>query len=141
MAIRIILVDDHPLWRQTLRDWLAPASDLQVVGDAADGQAALRLAQELAPDVVIMDVVMPGMNGLEATRQLVARRPASTVLALSLHTDTRLVTGMLEAGAVGYVLKGGGASEVLRAIRLVAAGGTYLSPALRGMGGPPDDAP
>jgi two-component system NarL family response regulator len=141
MPIRIILVDDHPLWRQTLRDWLAPASDLQVVGEAADGHAALRLAQELAPDVVLMDVVLPGLNGLDATRRLVARHPASTVLALSLHTDAWLVTGMLEAGAAGYVLKGGGAPEVLWAIRLVAAGGTYLSPVLRGMVGPPGDAP
>jgi DNA-binding NarL/FixJ family response regulator len=140
MAIRIILADDHPLWRQTLRDWLAPASDLQVVGEAADGQAALRLAQALAPNVVVMDVVMPGMDGLQVTRQLVAHHPASTVLALSLHTDPRLVTGMLEAGAAGYVLKGGGAPEVLRAIRRVAAGGTYLSPAVRGLVGPPDDA-
>ena len=81
---------------------------------------------------------MPGLNGLETTRHLAARHPASMVLALSLHTDTRLVTGMFEAGAAGYVLKGGGASEVLRAIRLVAAGGTYLSPAVRGLW-PADD--
>jgi DNA-binding NarL/FixJ family response regulator len=104
------------------------------------GSAALQLAQELAPDVVLMDVVLPGLNGLEATRRLVAHHPASTVLALSLHTDARLVKGMLEAGAAGYVLKGSGAPEVLWAIRLVAAGGTYLSPALRGMVGPPGDA-
>jgi DNA-binding NarL/FixJ family response regulator len=140
VTTRVLLVDDHQQYRQTLRAWLAHESGLQVVGEAADGQTALRLVQDLAPEVVIIDVELPKLSGLEATRQIVTTHPAVKVLALSLYADRQFVAGMFDAGATGYVLKGSAVSELVRAIRVVTAGGTYMSPAVRGDAGPLGDA-
>jgi len=116
MSTRIILADDHTLMRQSLRAILERQSDLQVVAEAEDGLVALQRVQELVPDIVIMDVVMPKLHGLEATRQIVASHPAVKVIALSIHADPRFVAGMLHAGAVGYVLKGHAFDELVSAI-------------------------
>ena len=134
VSIRILLVDDHRVYRQQLRVLLDQASGLLVVAEAGDGQAALRQAHDHAPDIVLMDVSMPVMNGLEATRRMVTALPSIRVLALSMHTDTPFVEGMMDAGARGYALKDSEVAELVRAIRLVAAGGTYLSPELDGQG-------
>ena len=131
MAIRILLADDNVAYRHTLKGLLDQAPDLQVVAEAGDGEAALRVASDLIPDIVVMDVVMPGVNGIEATRR-VAALPSVRVLALSMHTDPAIVEGMMEAGAGGYAVKDSEAAELIRAVRLVAAGGTYLSPGLDG---------
>jgi DNA-binding NarL/FixJ family response regulator len=135
VTTRVLLVDGHQQYRQTLRAWLAQESSLQVVGEAADGQTALRLVQDLAPKVVIIDVELPQLSGLEATRQIVTTHPGVKVLALSLYADRQFVAGMFDAGATGYVLKGSAVSELVRAIHVVTAGGTYMSPAVRGYAG------
>lgn len=130
MAIRIMLVDDRVAFRQTVRLFLDNEPDLAVVAEASDGETALRVAHKLEPDVALVDVIMPGMNGIEATRRLVAALPSMRVLALTMHADSSFVQGMLEAGATGYVLKDSEAAELIRAIRLVADGETYLSSGL-----------
>ncbi|GAH70488.1 unnamed protein product, partial [marine sediment metagenome] len=106
--------------------------DLEVVAESEDGRSAVEQAQELKPDVVVMDVSMPDLNGMEATRQIVHRTPATKVLALSMHSDRRFVEGMLKAGAHGYLVKDCANEEFVRAIREVADGRTYLSPAVAG---------
>jgi len=128
LSIRVLLVDDHTLLREGLRAILAREPDVEVVGEAADGRTAVEMACTLTPDVVLMDVGMPDLNGIEATRQLVARSPRSRVIALSTHTDRRYVLGMLEVGAAGYISKVSAYSELRKAIRTVASGRTYLSP-------------
>jgi DNA-binding NarL/FixJ family response regulator len=105
---------------------------LHVVAEAEDGAAALQQVRNVMPDLVLMDVAMPVVSGIEATRHIIADFPGVKVLALSLHADRQFVTAILEAGASGYVLKDDGVQELIQAIRLVAAGGTYLSPELGG---------
>ncbi|MBI4289851.1 MAG: response regulator transcription factor [Betaproteobacteria bacterium] len=126
MSIRVLLVDDHTILRMALRVLLARESDIKVVADVDRGSEALRLAKELAPDVVVMDIGMPGMDGIEATRQLTAETPGTKVLALSTHLERHFILQMLEAGASGYVVKSADGEELLRAIRAVAQNRTFL---------------
>ena len=128
MSIRIVLVDDHQLMREGLRSLLAAEDDMLVVADAGDGRAALRLARELRPQVVIMDISMPELNGVEAARQLQAEHPGIAVVALSTHSSDRLVVEMFRAGASGYVPKDAAFDELVRAVRSVASGRKYVSP-------------
>jgi DNA-binding NarL/FixJ family response regulator len=133
MNARILLVDDHKITRQGLRSLLEKETDMKVVAEAEDGRAAVRLVRELKPDLVIMDVSMPDMNGMEATRQVVAESPAAKVVALSMHSDTLFATEMLKSGASGYLLKDCAFEELATAIRTVMDGKMYLSPAISGV--------
>jgi len=126
MAIRVLLVDDHELMREGLRAILERESDIEVVGEASSGREAVAKADSLGPDVVIMDVAMKDMNGIEATRQIRAERPTVRVVALSSHADRRYVAAILEAGASGYVLKADAYDELRRAVHAVAQGRNYL---------------
>jgi DNA-binding NarL/FixJ family response regulator len=126
VKLRVLLVDDHELMRQGLRSILEREEEVDVVGEAASGRAALELARALAPDVVIMDVAMADLNGIEATRQLRAECPRVKVLALSSHSDARYVTAMLDAGASGYVLKANAYDDLRRALDAARRGRSYL---------------
>jgi DNA-binding NarL/FixJ family response regulator len=128
MSIRIVLADDHRLMRDGLRAILASEDDFEIVGEAENGREAVELAGTLVPDVVIMDIGMPDLNGVEATRQIKACNPAIKVVALSMYADRGYVLGTLEAGASGYLLKTNAYDEVHRAVRAVARGKEYLSP-------------
>lgn len=130
MAIRVLLADDHVMVRQALRILLEKERDLTVVAECGDGDEMLALAWQLAPDIVIIDVGMPNMNGIEATRRLLADHPDIKVLALSAYADKRFVLGMLEAGATGYIIKAEACGELQRAIRSVMAGQSYLCPSV-----------
>jgi DNA-binding NarL/FixJ family response regulator len=127
MPIKIILADDHKIVRQGLRTLLEQEPDLEVMAEAEDGRMAVRLARELSPQVVIMDVSMPDLNGIEATRQVLAECPGVKVIALSMHADRRFVMNMLKAGASGYLLKDSAFEELATAIRMVLANKIYLS--------------
>jgi len=128
MSIRILLADDHRIMRDGLRAILASEENFEIVGEAENGREAARLARALVPDVVIMDIGMPDLNGVEATRQIKADNPGVKVIALSMYADRGYVLGMLEAGAAGYVLKTGAYDEVHRAVTAVSQGKNYLSP-------------
>ncbi|MHC4623328.1 MAG: response regulator [Planctomycetota bacterium] len=130
MSIRILLADDHKITRQGLRSLLEKEPDMEVVAEAEEGRAAVRLARELVPRVVIMDVSMPDLNGMEATRQITGEFPDVKVIALSMHSDNLFATEMLRSGASGYLLKDCAFEELARAIRTVVAGKTYLSPTI-----------
>jgi len=125
--IRILLADDHAVVRDGLRALLDRQNDLAVVAEASDGRECVQLAEDLAPDVVIMDVAMPKMNGIEAARRILAARPATAVVMLSMHRDESYVLQSLKAGARGYLLKDSPREDVLEAIRTVAAGRSFLS--------------
>jgi DNA-binding NarL/FixJ family response regulator len=129
-AIRLLLVDDHAMVRTGLRELLNLEPDLEVIGEAPNGEVGVRLAGELKPDVVIMDLSMPVLGGTEATKQILARDPAARVLALSAHEDAGYARAVLSCGAAGYVLKRSASDELVRALRSVAAGETYLDPVL-----------
>jgi DNA-binding NarL/FixJ family response regulator len=131
--VRIIIADDHRIVREGLRHLLEKRTDFKVVAEAPDGESAVRLAKELSPDVVILDISMPGLNGIEATRRILAERPGVKVLALSMHSDRRFVIETLKAGASGYVLKDSAFDELARAIEVVMARGAFLSPAITEM--------
>jgi len=128
MGTRILLADDHQIVREGLKSLLEQHADMEVVGEARDGRAAVQMAHDLAPDVVVMDVAMPLLNGIEATRQITAREPHAKVVALSMHSDRRFMTEMLKAGAKGYLLKDGAFEELATAIRSVVSDRVYLSP-------------
>jgi DNA-binding NarL/FixJ family response regulator len=128
MKIRILLADDHRLMCAGLHSLLDKEGDLEVVGEAFDGRTAVQLAEELTPHVVVLDVAMPDLNGIEATRQILKHAPDSRVLALSMHSDRRYVSEMLLAGASGYLLKDCALEELAQAIRIVHSGQRYLSP-------------
>lgn len=128
--MRVLLVDDHSIVRDGLRVCMSTADRYDVVGEAEDGQEAIRLAESLAPDLVIMDVAMPGMNGIEATRQVVALDNAPRVIVLSMHSDREFVVEALRAGASGYLMKASAFDELLRAMDAVIEGKTYLSPSI-----------
>jgi DNA-binding NarL/FixJ family response regulator len=130
--IRVLLVEDHETVRAGIKLIVGAQPDMDVVGEAADGRDAIARAQELAPDVVLMDVSMPGMNGLKATGRLLELCPRTKVLTLTRHTDDGYLQELLRAGASGYVLKQSAPTELLRAIRAVASGGKYLDPAITG---------
>ena len=127
MKTRVLLVDDHGLMRQGLRAILESEEDVLVVGEAASGREAVELARSLEPDVVMMDVAMKDLNGIEATRQIRAQCPAVQVVALSGHSDPRYVAAILEAGACGYVLKADAYDDLRRALQAARRGQSYLS--------------
>ncbi len=128
--IRILLVDDHAVVRQGFRMILAAQADMEIVGEAGNGREAIAKAAELHPDVVVMDVAMPELNGIEATRRLLETSPQTRVLALSMHKDSVYVREILRAGARGYLLKDSIDVDFLTAVRAVAKGEGYLSPAV-----------
>jgi len=132
MSIRILLVDDHQMMRDGLRSILDLEDALDVVGEAGNGYEAIELAEKLRPDVVVMDIGMKDLNGIEATRQIKAELPEAQVIALSTYSDESYVLGMLDAGASGYVLKDAAVAEMCRAIHAVAAGQHFLSPEIAG---------
>ena len=126
--IKILLADDHKLMREGLRMLIEKTGRLTIVGEADNGVSAVRMARDLKPDLVLMDVSMPDLNGIEATRRIVTEAPGAKVIGLSMHTDKRFVRQMFTAGARGYVLKGSAFEEVAAAIKTVAAGRIYVSP-------------
>jgi len=130
MSIRILLADNHQMYRDAIGTMLRRQPDLQVVADVDDGVAALEAVLEHQPDIALMDVGMPRMDGIDATRAITAQAPSVKVVALSLHSEPGFVRAMLEAGARGYVLKEDPFDQLLQAIHEVAAGRTYLSPGL-----------
>jgi DNA-binding NarL/FixJ family response regulator len=130
MALTLMLADDHQIVRQGLKALLRTEPDLQLVGEASDGLEAVRLTERLQPQVLVLDLMMPGLNGLEVARQVSRRSPRTRVVVLSMHSDEAYVVEALRAGANGYVLKESRAEELVRAIRAVAAGERYFSPPL-----------
>ncbi|MGB2862185.1 MAG: response regulator transcription factor [Sedimentisphaerales bacterium] len=128
MSIKVLLVDDHAIIREGLRSLLEKQSELEVIADTDDGRKAIELVRELLPNIVIMDITMPGLNGIEATRQITAEFPDVKVIALSIYSKRRFVADMLSAGATGYILKECLFDELVQAIKAVATGGRYLSP-------------
>jgi len=125
--ISVLLADDHAVVRDGLRALLEAQTDIEVVGDAANGREVLRLAQQLHPDVVVMDIAMPELNGVEATQQMHDAYPSTQVLILSMHSTTEHIFRALQAGARGYLLKDSAGAEVVDAVRVVHAGRRYLS--------------
>jgi len=132
MSIRILLADDHKILREGLRSLLAQLPEVTVVGEAADGEAAIALARQLRPDLIIMDVVMPGTDGIAATRQIRIDCPGTRVIALSMHSDRHYVSDMVRAGALGYMVKDGSFNDLQQAIRTVMANRPYLSSSITG---------
>jgi DNA-binding NarL/FixJ family response regulator len=130
--IRLLLVDDHPVLRAGLKAMLLAEPNLQVIAEADNGATAVELALELLPDIILMDVTLPRLNGAEATRQIKLERPALSVIALSVHEELSFARMLHDAGASGYALKRSACEELVRAVRIVAAGGTYLDPSLAG---------
>ncbi len=133
MNIKILLVDDHKIMREGLRAMLEKQEGIEVAAEAEDGMTAVKLSGELPIDMVIMDIAMPDMNGIEATQQIVAKHPNIKVIALSMHTERRFVAEMLKAGASGYLLKDSAFDELAHAIRIIHEGKTYLSPGITGV--------
>ena len=130
--LQIFLADDHMVVREGLKTLINAQPDMLVIGEAGDGESAWQQARECQPDIVIMDITMPGLNGVVATTRLKRACPQIKVLALSVHDDTSYLRQLLTAGASGYVLKHAAADDLIQAIRIVAAGGIYLDPALAG---------
>src|SRR5258707_2320480 len=128
--IRILLADDHAVVRQGFRMILAGQPDMEIVGEAGNGREAVELSEKLQPDVVVMDVAMPELNGIEATRRLAASAPRARVLALSMHKDSVYVREILRAGARGYLLKDSVDADLLAAVRAVAKGEGWISPSV-----------
>jgi two-component system response regulator NreC len=128
MSIRILIADDHGIVREGLHSLIGKQPDMEIVGEADDGRKALDLALELEPDIVIMDISMPNLNGVDATRQIVREHPKIKVIALSMHSSSMFVADMIKAGASGYMLKDCLFNELAEAIRIVHEGGAYLSP-------------
>ena len=128
MSISILLADDHRIVSECLEPLLNKQPAMKVVASVENGRMAVKLAQKLKPDVVIMDITMPDLNGIEATRQIIAQCPGVKIIALSMNSDRRYVTGILNAGASGYLTKSCSFEELVSAIRIVAANKTYLSP-------------
>jgi DNA-binding NarL/FixJ family response regulator len=132
VSIRIVLADDHRILREGLRSLLAQQPDITVVGEASDGNAVVALARQLRPDLIIMDVVMPGTDGVTATRQIRAQCPETKVIALSMHSDRRFVSEMVRAGALGYLVKDSAFEELNQAVRTVMSNRPYLSAVITG---------
>jgi DNA-binding NarL/FixJ family response regulator len=128
MRTRILLADDHQLFRQGLRSML-PADEFEVVAEAADGQHAISLARRHEPDIAVLDVSMPGLNGVDATREVLRASPRTRVVVLTMHSETPYVVGALASGARGYVVKSQPVSDVVQALREVSAGSVYVPPA------------
>lgn len=132
MKTKIFLVDDHAIVRQGLKALIEKRPEMQVVGEAANGRDAVRLNSRLNPDVVIMDISMPDMNGIDAAQQISATSTDAKVIALSMHSDKRFVLGMLKAGAAGFLLKESAFAELMTAVDAALAGQIYLSPKITG---------
>lgn len=130
--LRVFLADDHPVVREGLKALINAQTDMEVVGEAGDGLGACEQVSQLRPDVVVLDVSMPGLSGAQAAERLRQTCPEIKVVALTVHEDRGYLRQLLEAGAVGYVLKRAAAQELIRAIQAVAGGGVYLDPALAG---------
>lgn len=133
MTIRVLLADDHKIVRDGLRTLLEKHADITVLGEAEDGREALQMARKLSPDVIVMDIAMPELNGIEATRQILADYPGIKIVALSMHSDKRFVSEMLKAGASAYLLKDCAFEELITAIRTIIKGKIYLSPGIAGV--------
>ena len=133
MSIKILVVDDHGIMREGLRLLIGQQEDMETVGEGADGREAIELARKFGPDVVLMDVSMPRLNGIEAARQIIKENHGTKVLALSAYSNKSFVTDMLRAGASGYILKDGVTNELVRAIRAVTANERYLSTKIAGI--------
>jgi DNA-binding NarL/FixJ family response regulator len=130
MKVTVFLADDHAIVREGLKALLAAEPDFALVGESGDGQETLRLVEKTRPQVLVMDLMMPGLNGLEAARQLKRRAPATRIVILSMHSDEAYVVEALRAGATAYVVKEAGSDQLLQAIRQAAIGRQYLSPPL-----------
>lgn len=128
--IRILLADDHGIVRRGLHYLLERSPGMQVIGEAADGREAVRLAEETSPDVVIMDIAMPNLNGIEATAQIVKKNPKAGVIILSMHSDESYLVRALSAGARGYLLKDSAEADLIRAVQAVSQGRPFFSPAI-----------
>ena len=126
MSIKVLLADDHKILREGIISLLKKQRDIELIGETEDGREAVRKTLKLKPDVVIMDIGMPELNGIEATRQIKAALPEVNVIALSIHSDKRFVTGMLKAGALGYLLKDSAFNELVKAIKAVDDNKTYI---------------
>jgi two-component system response regulator NreC len=132
-TVSVLLADDHKIMRAGLRSLLEKTANVTVVAEAEDGRQAVQLATELRPNLVIMDISMPKLNGIEATRQIMADLPDTKIIALSMHSDKRFLVEMFQAGAVGYLLKDCAAEELEQAIKTVASRQCYLSPKIAGV--------
>ncbi|MGZ8919352.1 MAG: response regulator [Limisphaerales bacterium] len=132
VSVRIVIADDHKLMREGLSSLLSQQADIQVVGQATNGREAVQLAERDNPDVVVMDVSMPVLNGIDATRQIISRSPRTRVIALSMHSDRQFVAEMFRAGARGYLLKDSAFEELASAITRVAKDETYIAPKING---------
>ena len=128
MKIKILLVDDHKILRDGICSIVKGYPDMEVIGEAADGKTALRQVEKLSPDVVIMDISMPDLNGIEATRRIIANHPNIKVIALSMHHDKQFVSEIFKAGASGYLLKDCAFDELEHAVNIVMDGKTYINP-------------
>ncbi|MEN3325156.1 response regulator transcription factor [Mariniflexile soesokkakense] len=127
MKIKILLVDDHRILRDGIRNVIEKNASMLVVGEAKDGREAIKLSNQLKPDVVIMDIAMDGLNGVEATRRIVQENPETRVIALSMHSNRRFIIGMFKAGAYGYLLKDCDSEELIKAIKTVAINQKYIT--------------
>ena len=128
MSIKVIIADDHKIMRDGLKSMLEKQRDIEIIAEASDGQTTVELAIKLKPDVIIMDIAMPDMNGIEATCQIIEKSPEIKVIALSMHSDRQFIIEMLNAGASGYLLKDCAFHELINAIHSVASNRSYLSP-------------
>ena len=133
MPIRLLIADDHKLMREGLRALLSGESDIEVIGEASNGREIVKLVEESAPDIVLMDISMPQLNGIDATRQIKDLSGTTRVIALSMHADRLFVQGVLKAGAAGYILKDSAFDELAQAVRAVSNGQMYLSPGVAGV--------
>ena len=131
-ALRVLVADDHPVVLAGVRALLNRNPGIEIIGEAHDGRTALQMATELQPSILVLDFSMPDLNGVEVTKRLLAERPHSKVIVLTVHEDRSYLRKLIEAGAVGYVLKRSAADDLLRAIQAVAAGGVYLDPSIAG---------
>jgi DNA-binding NarL/FixJ family response regulator len=132
MSLKLVLADDHRMMREGLRSMLENQPDIEVVGEAADGKDAVEMVRRLAPDVIVMDINMPRLDGIDATRQICADTPQTKVVVLSMHTERPFVYEIIRAGAAAYVLKDSAINELIQAIHAAVAGQIYLSPRIAG---------
>jgi NarL family two-component system response regulator LiaR len=130
LKIKILIADDHPMLREAMRNTFEQHKDIEVVGEAGDGQEAVDLSAKLKPDVVVMDIVMPKLNGIEATKEIRKISPSTKVLILTAYDDDRYIIGLLEAGAVGYLLKSARGHDLVEAVRAVYSGESVLHPTI-----------
>jgi DNA-binding NarL/FixJ family response regulator len=133
MSVKILIADDHKIMRDGLRTLLEKEKGLEVIAEAANGRETIRLAEQLRPDIIIMDISMDDLNGMDATRHIVGKDLGCRIIALSMHADKRFVAGMFEAGAVGYLLKDCAYDELVKAIRQVLSGSSYLCSMISGV--------